>query len=105
VTTQVGAMVIGIAVGKALVLRWTGIVLMIPWLWWRGGLEEGLFGLVANLLFWLAMVPELRQAIRFQVEGTLPDQQAIAELLQMGSFWRKVEPYSIPAMIDRVRSR
>lgn len=105
VATQLAGMAIGIALGKALMLRWTGIILMIPWLWWRGGLEEGLFGLVANLLFWTAMIPELRQAVRFQSEGTLPDQQTIAELLQMGSFWRKVEPFSIPALIQRSRRR
>jgi glycerol-3-phosphate acyltransferase PlsY len=104
VVTQLVAMGLGIAIGRVLVLRWSGIVLMIPWLWLAVGLPEGLFALGANLLFWTSMWPELRQALRFQSEGTLPDEQTIAELLQMGGFWRRVEPWSIPAVLRRLRS-
>jgi glycerol-3-phosphate acyltransferase PlsY len=104
VATTIVALVAGIAAGKVLVIRWSGIVLMIPWLWWRTGDPWVVgFAIVANLLFWAAMVPELRQVARFRTEATLPDEQAIAELLGMGSFWARVSPYSIPSMLGRHR--
>ncbi len=101
--TQLAAMGLGIAVRRVLVLRWSGIVFMIPWLFLAKGVPEGLFALVGNALYWTAMYPEISQVRRFQSEGTLPDQQVIAEVLQMGSFWKKVEPYSIPSLVRRLR--
>lgn len=101
--TQVTAMALGIAVRRVLVLRWSGIVFMIPWLFVVQGVPEGLFAVACNALYWTAMYPEIAQVRRFQAEGTLPDQQVIAELLQMGGFWAKVEPYSIPRLLKRRR--
>ena len=105
VFTTILSMAIGILVGRVLVLRWSGVVLMIPWLWWTAGSEEGIFAVVANALYWTAMIPELRQALRFKSEGTLPDEQAIAELLGMGSFWEKVSPYSLRNLAQSIRER
>ena len=51
------------------------------------------------------MIPELRQAVHFKSEGTLPDEQVIAELLGMGSFWQKVSPYSLRNLTRRGRQR
>lgn len=105
VVTAAIAMVVGIAVGKVLVIRWSGIVLMIPWLWWRtGDLWVVGFAVVANTLFWLALVPELRQVGRFRTDGSLPDEQTIAELLGMGRFWSRVSRFSIPSVLHRVRN-
>ena len=105
VATTVLGMAIGTLMGRVLVLRWSGVVLMIPWLWWTGGMAEGLFALAANALYWTAMIPELRQAIRFKSEGTLPDEQAIAEVLGMGSFWQKVSPYSLRNLARSMQER
>ena len=105
IATTLISMAAGILMGKVLVLRWSGVVLMIPWLWWTGGTAEGLFALVANALYWTAMIPELRQAVRFRTEGTLPNEQAIAEVLGMGSFWEKVSPYSLRNLAQSIRER
>lgn len=104
VATAIVALAAGIAVGKVLVIRWSGIVLMIPWLWWRTGDPWMVgFAVVANLLFWTALIPELRQVARLRSERTMPDEQTIAELLGMGSFWARVSPYSIPSILNRRR--
>lgn len=105
VVTAVAALVAGTTIGKVLVIRWSGIVLMVPWLWWRTGDPWVVgFAIVANALFWLALVPELRQVARFRTTKTLPDEQTIADLLGMGSFWTRVSPYSIPSLLDRRRN-
>ncbi len=104
VATTITALALGIAAGRVLVIRWSGIVLMIPWLWWRTGDPWVVgFAVVANVLFWTALVPELRQVARFRTRGTPPDERAVAELLGMGSFWDRVSPYSIPSLLERNR--
>jgi glycerol-3-phosphate acyltransferase PlsY len=96
VVTTLASTIFGILVGRVLVVRWSGVVLMIPWLWWTTGdpWQVG-FAVVANALYWVAMIPELRQYFYFKAEGTLPGEQDIAELLGMGSFWKKVSRYSL----------
>jgi glycerol-3-phosphate acyltransferase PlsY len=46
--TQVTAMALGIAVRRVLVLRWSGIVFMIPWLFVVQGVPEGLFAVAGR---------------------------------------------------------
>lgn len=105
VVTTVVSLIVGILAGRVLVLRWSGVVLMIPWIWWTTGDSwQVAFAVVANALYWTAMIPELRQYFQFRSEGTLPGEQDIAELLGMGSFWRKVSRYSLRPSASRTRS-
>lgn len=96
VVTTAASLVFGILLGSVLLLRWSGVVLMIPWIWWTTNdpWQVG-FAIVANALYWTAMIPELRQYFHFKAEGTLPGEQDVAELLGMGSFWKKVSRYSL----------
>ncbi|MBT8395472.1 MAG: glycerol-3-phosphate acyltransferase [Gemmatimonadetes bacterium] len=42
-------------------------VFLIPWFWWRFGLgPETMFALAANVLYWVATVPELRDWISYR---------------------------------------
>lgn len=53
----------------AMTLAW--IWLLIPWFWWRtaGDPLHILYAVAVNVLFILAMIPEARQALKYQKEG------------------------------------
>ena len=53
------------------VLSW--LWLLIPWFWWRtdGDLAHILFAVAINLLFVLAMLPEIQTAMKYRKEGKL----------------------------------
>lgn len=95
VTNTIG-MVAGGLLGQVLLMRWIGLVLMIPWIWFRThDVAKLAYVLIANALFWFAMLPELRQYIRLRREGELPDEQEVAEFMGMGSVYRVVQRCSL----------
>jgi hypothetical protein len=56
-----------------LMMRWVGLMLMIPWIWFRThDVVQLAYVLVASALFWVAMIPELREYFRLRREGLLP---------------------------------
>jgi glycerol-3-phosphate acyltransferase PlsY len=95
VTNTIG-MLVGGLLGQVLLMRWIGLVLMIPWIWFRThDVAKLAYVLIANALFWFAMLPELRQYIRLRREGELPDEQEVAEFMGMGSVYRVVQRFSL----------
>jgi glycerol-3-phosphate acyltransferase PlsY len=50
-------------------LSW--IWLLIPWLWWRtnGSWEHVLYGIAINVLFMLAMIPEIQNVMTYREKG------------------------------------
>jgi hypothetical protein len=45
--------------------------LLIPWFWWRtdGDIRYVLYAVVVNILFILAMIPDIKMAIKYKREG------------------------------------
>jgi glycerol-3-phosphate acyltransferase PlsY len=104
VTTLVG-MAAGILAEHVLILRWSGMLLMIPWIWFRTHDPAKLiYVIVANALYWTAMIPELRQYFQFKAEDKLPDSAEVADLLGMRSVWQIVRRFSIPSLLARLRA-
>ena len=86
-------------------IGWLGIILMIPWIWFRTHDPFKLiYVIVANALFWVAMIPELRQATAFVSSDTKLDSAKIADLMGMGKMWEVVRKYSIRSLLGRLRS-
>ena len=103
VTTVVG-MVAGILAEHVLILRWAGVVLMIPWIWFRThDLEKLIYVVVANALYWTAMIPELRQYFDLRAEDKVPDSSEVADLLGMRSMWQVVRRFSLPSLLRKLR--
>ena len=101
VTNTIG-MLVGGLLGQVLLMRWIGLVLMIPWIWFRThDVAKLAYVLLANALFWFAMLPELRQYIRLRREGQLPNEQQVAEFMGMGSVYRVVQRYSLVNLIRK----
>lgn len=102
--TSLAGMAAGMLLEQVLLIRWAGLVLMIPWIWLRTHDPAKLaYVLVANFLFWYAMLPELRQYLRLRREGKLPDAQEVAKFMGMGSLFRKTRRFSIPSLLKRGR--
>jgi glycerol-3-phosphate acyltransferase PlsY len=100
--TSLGSLVLGGLLGMVLLMRWAGLIFMIPWIWFRTyDVYKLAYVLVANALFWFAMLPELRGYFRLRGEGQLPDQQEVAEFMGMGSAYRAIQRYSPVKMIQR----
>lgn len=103
-TNLLGAL-LGLAAGNVLVLRWAGLVLMIPWLWWRTRSPAHLLYILgANTVYWVSMLPELTQYAELEGTGIAPTQEELAEFLGMGAgLGRVLDRYSIPGLLARRR--
>ena len=70
--TPVAGLLLGMVVLRNMIvasLSW--IWLLIPWLWWRsdGNLAYILYAVIVNILFILAMVPEIKMARKYAKDG------------------------------------
>ena len=100
--TSIGGILLGGLLGQVLMMRWAGLILMIPWIWFRThDVVQLAYVLVASALFWVAMIPELREYFRLRREGLLPDEQEVADFMGMGSVYRVIQRYSPVRLIQR----
>jgi acyl phosphate:glycerol-3-phosphate acyltransferase len=103
-TTLLGT-VAGFIAGNILVLRWAGMVLLIPWLWVAtGDPRYALFVLFADAVFVWAMRPELGQYGAWKAKGIDPSNEEIAIEYGMGArLGRALDRYGlIPALVRRL---
>jgi glycerol-3-phosphate acyltransferase PlsY len=104
--TSVTGVLLGGFLGQVLMMRWAGLLLMIPWIWFRThDVAKLTYVLVANALFWYAMLPELRQVFRLGREGRLPDQQKVAEFMGMAKVYGMLQRYSLAKLIAKGGAR
>jgi glycerol-3-phosphate acyltransferase PlsY len=100
--TSIGGILLGGLLGQVLMMRWLGLMLMIPWIWFRThDVIKLAYVLVASALFWIAMIPELREYFRLRRDGLLPDEQEVADFMGMGGAYRAIQRYSPARLIQR----
>lgn len=98
-------MVIGFLAGNILVLRWAGLVLMIPWMFLVNGVVAGAYMAFAVGVYLFAMRPELFQYWALRGGDHDPSNEEIADEFGMGGgLGRAIDRYSIPGLIARHRS-
>ena len=80
---------IGLAIGQFVIKRalaagsmW--IILLIPWMMWRGEPAGIAYAVIVNVAYWIAMLPEMREYWRLQRQGDLTDIQRETEMWDMG---------------------
>ena len=106
IVTNVVGTAVGILAEQVVLMRWTGLVLMIPWIWFRTRDPAKLiYVVVSNALFWIAMIPVLRQYFKFKADNILPDSSEIADLQGVGSLWKVARRFSIPSLIRRISDK
>ncbi len=98
--TNIGGMLLGGLLGQVMIMRYAGLLLMIPWIWIRTHDTTKLaYVLVANALFWYAISPELRQVLRLRTAEERPDEQQLAEMMGMGSVYRMLGRFSLANLL------
>lgn len=105
VVTNLLGFVVGALAGNILILRWAGLVLLIPWMWLRfQDWRYVAYMIFVNVVYWIAMAPDLKQYFQFKDEAIDPTQEELAGFLGMGErLGRLLDRYSLPALWARRR--
>lgn len=103
VVTNAAAVFLGLLFGQVHLVRWSGIVLLIPWLWFRTGDFFYLTYVVfVNVAFWISMHKDVRQYYHFQKQGVFQNREELSDFLDMsGGLGRFMDRYSLPALFNR----
>ena len=103
VVCNVVAVVLGVLLGQVHLVRWGGMVLLIPWLWLRTGDPAVLAYIVfANIVFWIAMRKDVKQYYQYHKERVFRNQEELSDFLDMSrQLGRFMDRYSIPALLNR----
>jgi glycerol-3-phosphate acyltransferase PlsY len=103
VATNLAGILVGWLAGDVLVLRWTFLILLIPWLWLRTGDPLHLiYAIVINLIYWGKMSPELIQFVKILKVGGLSTQEEVAGDMAMGvRLGRLLDRYGAPSLLRR----
>ena len=93
VTTGMGWL-LGWMTGNLLVLRWGFFRLMISWFWLRThDLPPVVYMVFVNIVYWIAMLPEIRQCFEFKGQDQAPDPgRTVAFLGHGGTSWPGFRP-------------
>ncbi|MGD8491884.1 MAG: glycerol-3-phosphate acyltransferase [Anaerolineae bacterium] len=84
--TSIGGMFLGLFVLRDMLAAYMGgLWLLIPWLWLRSqDAAYVIYAIVVNVIFLLAMLPEMRQYIQLRREGKGEDLTEVMQLTGMG---------------------
>jgi glycerol-3-phosphate acyltransferase PlsY len=101
VVTNLAGILVGWLTGDILVLRWSFLILLIPWFWlWAQEPAFVLFMIACNMIFWTKMIPELVQYYQILKKGGLSTQEEVAADMAMGKkFGRFLDRYGAPNLL------
>lgn len=103
VVANLSAIFLGVLLGQVHLLRWSGMVLLIPWLWFRTGDWAYLTYIVfVNVVFWISMRKDVQQYYLFHKQGVFRNQEELSDFLDVSSgLGRFMDRYSLPALFKR----
>jgi glycerol-3-phosphate acyltransferase PlsY len=101
---SIAAVAFGILLGQLHLVRWGGMLLLIPWLWFRTGDPAILAYIIsANALFWLAMRKDVKQYLQYHRQGVFRNKEELSDFLDMrGGLGQFMDRYSLPALLKRM---
>jgi glycerol-3-phosphate acyltransferase PlsY len=104
VVVNMAATVAGILIGQVHLVRWGGMALLIPWLWWRTNDPDVVVYIIfVNVIFWIAMRGDVRQYQQIYKAGAFTSQEQWSDFLDMSSgLGRFMDNYSLPALFRRI---
>lgn len=95
IVTNLAGMAIGLGIFRDVLLAYAGgMILLIPWLWFRT--QDGwqlAYAVFINLSFWIAMRPELQQYFVLKKEGPKNTLRESLSTSDMGKSMQKFERY------------
>ncbi len=108
IIVNVASTILGFITGSVVVLRFTGYMLMIFWLWYYfNDYRYAVFMFLMNFLFWFSMRKEVSRFYDLKKRGLLElTQEQLSEDMFMGKgIGRAIDRYSIPSLIKRIRNK
>jgi glycerol-3-phosphate acyltransferase PlsY len=95
--TAIGGALFGGLILRDMFFTYTvGIILLMPWLWYRfESVPYLLYGVVVNLLFWIAMIPEIRDYIEKKRAG-------LTEEVNFKKYWQLASSMWLKRRTDQV---
>jgi glycerol-3-phosphate acyltransferase PlsY len=92
IVTAFGGMFLGLFVFRNVVVSYlSGLWLMIPWLWFTTYDAWYLaYGIIVNVLFFIAMIPEIKTVREYQKRGIGTDVAAGMDMTPMGRMMNKM---------------
>jgi glycerol-3-phosphate acyltransferase PlsY len=107
VIPNLAGILIGWLAGDILVLRWSWLILLIPWFWLTTHDPVYiLFAVTCNLIYWGKTFPELKQfyqILRVLKKGTKRTQEQVAIDMAMGrGLGRFMDQYGAPRLVSRL---
>lgn len=104
VVSNVAAVIFGIIIGQVHLVRWGGMLLLIPWLWLRTNNPFTIgYIIFVNVVFWIAMRKDVMQYYQIYKEDVFETQAEWSDFLDMsrglGTF---MDQYSLPALFKRL---
>jgi glycerol-3-phosphate acyltransferase PlsY len=104
VVCNIAAVILGLVVGQVHVVRWGGMALLIPWLWWRTHDPIILIYIIfMNIVFWISMRNDVRQYYLIYKERAFQTQEEWSDFYDMSSgLGRFMDRYSLTALIKHL---
>jgi len=103
VVSNVAAVIFGIIIGQVHLVRWGGMLLLIPWLWLRTNNPFTIgYIIFVNVVFWIAMRKDVMQYYQIYKEDAFETQADWSDFLDMSRGLGKfMDQYSLPALFKR----
>ena len=103
VVCNIAAVILGLIIGQVHVVRWGGMVLLIPWLWLRTQDPIMLAYIVfMNIVFWISMRNDVKQYYLIYKERAFQTQEEWSDFYDMSSgLGRFMDRYSLTALFKR----
>jgi len=100
--------ILGFITGSIIILRYTGYILMIFWLWYYfNDYRYAVFMFLMNFLFWFSMRKEVARFYELKKKGYLKmTEEELSESMFMGrGIGRAVDRYSLPVLFKKIRNK
>jgi glycerol-3-phosphate acyltransferase PlsY len=104
VVSNIAAVIFGIIIGQVHLVRWGGMLLLIPWLWLRTNNPFTIgYIIFVNVVFWIAMRKDVMQYYQIYKEDAFETQAEWSDFLDMSRGLGKfMDQYSLPALFKRL---
>ena len=100
--------ILGFITGSVIILRYTGYILMIFWIWYYfNDYRYALFMFLMNFLFWFSMRKEVARFYELKKKGLLKmTEEELSEEMFMGKgIGRAIDRYSLPVLFKKLKNK
>ena len=100
--------ILGFLTGSIIVLRYTGYILMIFWLWYYfDDFRYAVFMFLMNFLFWFSMRKEVARFYELKKKGLLrmTQEELSVEMFMGKGIGKAIDNYSLPVLLGKLKCK